>query len=90
MKQKQKILILYLSSSSLDSKVIAWTEYDGTKKNTHMAGDSDIPPYTSGLEALQDGWRLFQVSSLDQHIKGNEYKTGYLKYEFMFEKIEVN
>ena len=90
MKKKQKILILYLSMSTLDSPVIAWTQYDGTKKNTHMAGDSGTPPYTSGLEALHDGWRLFQVSPLDQHIKGNEYKTGYLKYEFMFEKIEEN
>ena len=39
-------------------------------------------------DALLDGWRLFQASTLEQHKSGDEFRTGYLKYEFFFEKIE--
>ena len=61
--------------------------YDGTGKRRHMSGDTDEPPYGSGLAALQDGWRLFQVSPLQDHKSGDEFRTGYLKYEFLFEKL---
>ena len=40
-----------------------------------------------GIDAVIDGWRLFQASQLEQHKDGEELKTGYLKYEFFFEKI---
>ena len=46
------------------------------------------PPYETGTDALLDGWRLFQASTLEQHKSGDEFRTGYLKYEFFFEKIE--
>ena len=88
MPKKQKILILYLANSMLDSEVIAWTVHDGTGKNFHMPGDSEQPPYDTGTDALLDGWRLFQASTLEQHKSGDEFRTGYLKYEFFFEKIE--
>ena len=88
MLKKQKVLILYLANSMLDSDVIAWSLYDGTGKNFHMPGDSEDPPYETGTEALLDGWRLFQASTLEQHKSGDEFRTGYLKYEFFFEKIE--
>ena len=88
MPKKQKILILYLANSMLDSEVIAWTLHDGTGKNFHMPGDSEEPPYDTGTDALLDGWRLFQASTLEQHKSGDEFRTGYLKYEFFFEKIE--
>ncbi len=52
-----------------------------------MAGDSDEPPYRTGLDALTDGWRLFQASQLQPHNVGDEFRTGYLKYEFFFEKL---
>lgn len=84
---RQKVLVLYLVSSALDSKVIAWANYDGTGETTHMAGDAEEPPYETGLDALQDGWRLFQASQLQAHHPGNEFRTGYLKYEFFFEQI---
>ena len=88
MAKKQKILILYLANSMLASEVIAWTLHDGTGKNFHMPGDSEESPYETGTDALLDGWRLFQASTLEQHKSGDEFRTGYLKYEFFFEKIE--
>ena len=88
MLKKQKVLILYLANSMLDSDVIAWSLNDGTGKNFHMPGDSEDPPYETGTDALLDGWRLFQASTLEQHKSGDEFRTGYLKYEFFFEKIE--
>lgn len=79
--------MLYLASSALDTHVIAWSIYDGTGKNIHMAGDCDEAPYHTGLNALEDGWRLIQASPLVSHVSGDEFKTGYLKYEFFFEKL---
>ncbi len=84
---RQQVLVLYLQTSSLDSGVIGWSQYDGTGVDEHMAGDSDEPPYSSGLDALRDGWRLFQASQLQPHAPGDEFRTSYLKYEFFFEKL---
>ena len=52
-----------------------------------MSGDADEPPYATGLAALQDGWRLIQASPLLDHGVGGEFRTGYLKYEFFFERL---
>jgi len=87
-KIRQQVLMLYLQTSALDSRVVAWSQYDGTGAANHMAGDSEEPPYPTGLDALYDGWRLFQVSPLLPHTRGDELRTGYLKYEFLFEKIQ--
>ena len=84
---RQQVLVLYLETSALDSKVISWSQYDGAGDTLHMAGDAEEPPYLTGLAALQDGWRLFQASQLDQHVSGDEFRIGYLKYEFFFERI---
>ena len=84
---RQKILVLYLSSSSLEAGVVAWSLYDGTGEYLHMPGDTEEAPYKTGIEALKDGWRLIQASPLIQHKEGDEFKTGYFKYEFFFEKI---
>ena len=84
---RQKILVLYLSSSSLEAEVVAWSLYDGTGEYLHMPGDTEESPYQTGIEALKDGWRLIQASPLIQHSEGDEFKTGYFKYEFFFEKI---
>lgn len=85
--KRQQVLVLYLRSSALDTGVVAWAEYDGSGQKRHMAGDSAEPPYATGLAALQDGWRLIQASPLADHVAGNEFRTGYLKYEFFFEKL---
>ena len=76
MTKRQKVLVLYLKFPSLEAEVISWATFDGTGKKLHMTGDSDEPPYPTGLDALLDGWRLFQSSQLEQHPKGDEYRTG--------------
>ena len=87
MSLRQQVLVLYLKSSALDTEVAAWATYDGTGHTRHMAGDTDTPPYRTGLGALKDGWRLIQASSLQPHAAGDEFRTSYLKYEFFFEKL---
>jgi hypothetical protein len=84
---RQKLLVLWLADSALDSPVVAWSEWDGTGESSHMAGDCDQPPYPNGLAALRDGWRLFQASPLLPHAPGTETQTSYLKYEFWFEQL---
>jgi hypothetical protein len=84
---RQQLLVLYLGTSALDSDVIGWSRYDGTGRSRPTMGDSDEPPYGSGLEALVDGWRLIQMSQLLTHERGHEYDTAYLPYEFVFERM---
>ncbi len=83
---RQQVLVLYLASSALDSKVVGWSSYDGTGETTPTTGDADIPPYESGLDALKDGWRLFQASQLLPPQPGHEYDVSFLKLEFFFER----
>lgn len=61
---RQQVLVLYLYTSALDSKVVAWSRYDGSGATSPTTGDSDELPYETGVEALKDGWRLFQASQL--------------------------
>lgn len=84
---RQQLLVLYLGTSALDSGVIGWSRYDGTGRSRPTMGDSDEPPYATGLHALLDGWRLLQLSQLQNHPHGHEYDTGYLPYEFVFERL---
>lgn len=84
---RQQVLVLYLSSSALDSSVTGWTRYDGTGRSRPTMGDSDEPPYATGLEALLAGWRLIQMSPLLPHPRGEEYEVSYLPFEFLFEKM---
>lgn len=86
--RRQKVLVLYLSNSALDSKVLAWSIYDGTGKEVHTTGTSDVPPYTSGLEALKAGWRVIQFPQMIPPYPGDEYTTSFLKHEFIFEQLE--
>ena len=84
---RQQVLVLYLASSALDAKVVGWSRYDGTGETTPTTGDSDLPPYETGLDALRDGWRLFQASQLLPPQPGHEYDVSFLKHEFFFEKL---
>jgi hypothetical protein len=86
--RRQQVLILYLSSSALDTPVVAWSIYDGTGRTRHMAADSDEPPYKTGLHAMRDGWRLIQLSQLIPPYPGEEFTTSYQRYECVFEKLE--
>lgn len=87
-KVRQQVLILYLSTSALDSDVKGWTMYDGTGKTHHTTGDGDTPPYETGLAALVDGWRVIQFPQLIPPYPNMEYTTSFQSYEFIFEKLE--
>lgn len=84
---RQQVLVLYLANSSLDARVIGWASHDGTGRSRPTAGDADQPPYETGLDALLDGWRLFQAAPLRPPAPGHEYDTSFLQHEFFFEKL---
>src|SRR5579875_761917 len=84
---RQQLLMLYLSTSALDSQVLAWSFYDGAGTGTGQAGDQTEPPYPTGLAALQDGWRLLALSELRPGPVGLEYTTSFHNFEFVFERI---
>ena len=84
---RQQVLILYLATPALDSEVCAWTLYDGTGRSRPTTGDSDAPPYGTGLAALTDGWRLVQMSPVVAPTPGHEYDVSTLRHEFMFERL---
>lgn len=84
---RQQVLVLYMASSALDDRVVGWSSYDGTGATHPTMGDSDEPPYTTGLEALLDGWRMIQAAQLLPPATGQEYDVSFLKHEFFFEKL---
>lgn len=84
---RQRVLVLYLATSALDSPVVGWSLYDGTGRTSPTTGDSDEPPYGTGLAALCDGWRLIQAAQLIPPYPGHEYDVSFLKHEFFFEKL---
>jgi hypothetical protein len=84
---RQQLLVLYGASSSPDSPVGAWSFFDGTGRDKHMAGDADEPPYPSVLAAMRDGWRVIQFPSLRPPAPGAEHDTAFLPYEFVLEKL---
>lgn len=87
-KLRQQVLVLYLHTSALDSGVMGWSQYDGTGKNSYTTGDGSEPPYSTGLDALLDGWRVIQIPTLIPPYPGEEYTTSFMKYGFVFEKLE--
>ncbi|SOD62683.1 hypothetical protein SAMN06297387_10756 [Streptomyces zhaozhouensis] len=84
---RQRLLVLYLSTSALDSEVVGWSHYDGTGRTSPTTGDGEEPPYATGVAALCDGWRLIQAAQLIPPYPGQEYEVSYLKHEFFFEKL---
>lgn len=83
---RQRVLVLYLATSALDSPVVGWARYDGTGATSPTTGDSAEPPYETGLAALKDGWRLFQAAQLIPPHPGHEYDVSFLKHEFFFSR----
>jgi len=69
------------------SSVIGWSSYDGTGRTKPTTGDSDEPPYETGVAALIDGWRLFQAAQLIPPYPGHEHEVSFLKHEFLFERL---
>jgi hypothetical protein len=84
---RQQLLVLYATTSSPDSDVGAWSIFDGTGRQPHMAGDTDKPPYPSVLAAMRDGWRVIQLPPLQAAAPGAEHDTAFLRYEFVLEKL---
>jgi hypothetical protein len=84
---RQQVLVLYTATSALDDRVVAWSSYDGTGRTHPTMGDSDEPPYPTGLAALQDGWILLQASQLLPPAAGQEYDVSFLKHEFWFSRL---
>ena len=85
--KRQKVLVLYLADSALDSNVIAWAQYDGTgEAGAHGGRLRKNRRMRAGLAALRDGWRLLQIAPLQAHAPGAEFTTAYLKYECLFEQ----
>jgi hypothetical protein len=84
---RQQLLVLYATTSSPESEVGAWSMFDGTGRQAHMAGDADKPPYASVVAAMRDGWRVLQLPQLQPAAPGAEHDTSFLKYEFVLEKL---
>lgn len=79
--------MLCLANPDLDSRVVAWSSYDGTGKTYAMAGDADEPPYPSVLAAMKDGWRVIQFPPLLAAAPSLEHRTGFLRFEYVLEKL---
>lgn len=84
---RQQVLVLYLATSSLQSRVVSWSMYDGASNDVTDTGENRHAPYETGLDALRDGWRLFQASPLLPAYPGTEYLTSHHKFEFFFERL---
>ena len=87
---RQQLLLLCAATPNLMSPIVAWSMYDGTGRTTNMAGDSGDdarPPYDSVLAAMKDGWRVLQVPALAAPAPGREHETGFLRFEYVLEKI---
>ena len=77
--------MMWLASSSLDSRTLGWSFFDGTAgEGPQPTAD---PPYATGVDALCDGWRLLQMSPLIQPVPGHERDTSFLKHEYVFERL---
>ncbi len=80
MMKRQKVLVLLLSDSALDSRVIAWAQYDGTgPRSSTWPAIAEEPPYATGLAALRDGWRLFQMCAAAAARAGRRIHDGVSK-----------
>ena len=89
MTQRQQVLYLWMQGSSLDEQVVGWAFHDGTDgigPSLPEPKDAGNPPYSNGLQALQDGWMLLQSVQLVPPAPGQEHVNAYLEYEFVFER----
>jgi hypothetical protein len=83
--QRQQVLYLWSSGSSLDSSTVGWAFHDGTNGAGPGLPEGAMP-YASGVAALRDGWMLLQSSQLIAPVPGTEHMNAYLDFEFVFER----
>ena len=83
---KQQILLLYLAGSDLASTVIGWTLYDGTDRYSYDNNESNEPIYKTGLDALRAGWHIVQWPTLQNPNPVDGDESGFLPFEFVFER----
>jgi hypothetical protein len=87
MPARQQLLLLCVATPNPMSAVVAWSLYDGTGREAHMAGDADHPPYDSVLAAMKDGWRVIQIPPLSAAAPGQEHQTSFLRFEYVLERL---
>lgn len=80
--QRQEILFLWTADSSLISPVVGWSFHSGNDPER----DLSEMPYERGVDAVADGWRLIQTSTLSTR-QGEPYVAGVLEFEWVFERI---
>ena len=85
MVERQQVLQLWASGSSLDSGTVAWAFHDSTDGTGPVLPDG-TPPYASAVDALRDGWMLLQISQLIPSHPGDEHRNSYLEHEFVLER----
>ena len=85
MAERQQILYLWLAEGAIDTKVVAWAFHDGTRKMGRPLPEEQ-PPYETGVQALEDGWFLFQSPAPYPLQQGSEHGISYLANEFVFER----
>ena len=83
--EKQLILYLYSKSTNLRSPLGGWALYDPTAPDEPVLPSQDAP-YTSVLEAVNDGWRIVQFPRPELY-DFTDVDNAYLTYEFILEKL---
>ena len=83
--EKQLILYLYSKSTNLRSPLGGWALYDATATDEPVL-PSQEPPYTSVLDAVNDGWRIVQFPRPELY-NFTDVDNAYLTYEFILQKF---
>ena len=83
--EKQLILYLYSKSTNLRSPLGGWALYDATAPDEPVLPSQDAP-YTSVLNAVNDGWRIVQFPRPELY-NFSDVDNTYLTYEFILEKF---
>ena len=84
--KRQQVLYLWLAEGALDTAVVAWAFFDGSRGRGPALPESE-PPYPTGLAALEDGWFMLQSPAPYVLHPGAEHGTSYLPNEFVFERV---
>jgi hypothetical protein len=84
---RQKQLILYSADSSLTSRIVGWSLYDGSGEYEFDASDDADAPYPSVLGAMRDGWRVIQLPVLQAVDPGAAQQLAYLRFETVLETL---